>query len=39
MTRETDCGGHDFYREDKWQKCHNCDYWEPIGMVYMEGDQ
>ena len=33
--REEDCPRHEFYRDGKWQKCHRCDYWEPIGMVYI----
>lgn len=28
-------GQHDFYRDGPWQKCHGCDYWEPIAMNYL----
>jgi hypothetical protein len=39
MTEDEHRGRHVFYQDGKWQKCHVCDYLEPIAMTYMaEGD-
>lgn len=38
-TEDEHRGQHDFYRDNNWEKCHGCDYWEPVGMVYLpEGE-
>lgn len=33
MSEEEHRGQHDFYRVGKWQRCHGCDYLEPVGMI------
>lgn len=38
MTEAEHQGQHDFHRDGKWQKCHGCDYLEPVAMISIEED-